>query len=187
MIYRLRRKVLRVAMIIAVVATPMSVVFGAMNVYLEIAGIPGESTDSTHTDWIDILSFEMEVIKPVSSIEEGRQTGSSVHPPIIITKRLDVSTPKLMLKCCSGEVLSTVRIEFVQPAGNKIVFYKITLTNVIISSVRQSGTSTDDDVPSEEFTLDYGTIQWSYTEIDDQGDAGATTESQWDRVTATGQ
>ena len=39
---------------------------GAVQMFLDIAGIPGESTDKDHKDWIEVLSYSLGVANPAS-------------------------------------------------------------------------------------------------------------------------
>ncbi|MEG1325674.1 MAG: type VI secretion system tube protein Hcp, partial [Janthinobacterium sp.] len=39
----------------------------AIDVYLQIDGIKGESTDTTHKDWIECKSVQWEVLQPKSA------------------------------------------------------------------------------------------------------------------------
>ena len=68
-------------------------------IFLEIAGVSGESTDDSHGGWIEIMSFNMGMVKPSSSTTTSRSRGSIILEDIIIVKTLDKSSPKLMEKC----------------------------------------------------------------------------------------
>ena len=46
----------------------------AFDAFIKIDGIPGESTDDKHKDWIEILSFHWGVSQPSSG---GRSTGGA--------------------------------------------------------------------------------------------------------------
>src|SRR6478609_902063 len=68
--------------------------------------IPGESTDSKHTAWIEISSLNFGISNPVAlgtgggGINAGKATGAALK----IDKVLDKSSPPLFLGCAQGTV-----------------------------------------------------------------------------------
>ena len=74
--------------------------------WLEADGkhIRGQSKDTRHLGWIDVLSFERNV-KPPSKSGSATLTGERRSPPITITKRIDSSTPLLFQAFGQGQVV----------------------------------------------------------------------------------
>jgi type VI secretion system secreted protein Hcp len=159
----------------------------AYNGFLKIDVINGESTDENHKDWIEILSYSHGVEIPVSGTGGGGITGPSVHEDIVVVKELDKSSPKLYLHCCQGQRLNQVIMELCKSAGDRPRFLKYELHDVIVTSVRPGGSSDGDPIPTEEVTLNYGKIEWTYTEIDPTtGDPVGDVGTWWDRASNTG-
>ena len=76
----------------------------AFDGYLNIEGIPGESTDRMHAAWIEIISFRHEVSQPAGSATSriGGRTGARVDiQDFMINKVIDKSSPMLHLYCCN--------------------------------------------------------------------------------------
>ncbi len=72
----------------------------------------------------------------------GMASGKRQHGSITITKEWGASSPQLKQAMDTGEVLSSVDIEFVHPGGKGPEVYKtIHMTNVMVSSITQSATS----------------------------------------------
>src|SRR4051794_17608184 len=72
--------------------------------FLKIEGIDGESADSKHKGEIQLESFSWSESQTGSSTEGGGLGGGKVSmQDIHFTKKVDKSTPKLMLACASGE------------------------------------------------------------------------------------
>ena len=119
----------------------------------EEPGLAGESTDSTHSNEIEILSFEQTIIRP--PVSAGVKAGSaeakkarSEHHPWTIIKPLCKASPKLYQAACAGTVYKKVTLSLCQPSGTsktssdawkKIVYFQVTLSGVTISRVHLVG------------------------------------------------
>lgn len=71
----------------------------AIDVYLQIDGVKGESTDSTHTGWIEISSAHLGVEQPksaTSSTAGGHTAERCEHRSIALSKLADLSSPILI-------------------------------------------------------------------------------------------
>ena len=82
----------------------------AFDSFIKIDGIPGESTDEKHKEWIEILSFDHHIEQPASSTASsvGGATAERVnHGTFNIVHQLDKATPKLLEACCTGKALKT--------------------------------------------------------------------------------
>ena len=138
--------------------------------FLQIEGVPGESTDENHSDWIEILSYSHGVSQPGSgSVSSGgaRRAARSEHLDFSIVKALDKATPKLNLYCCDGTHVPEVKIELCQATGTKQKYMEYKMSDVLVSSVRPGGSSQGgDNLPLEEITFNYGKVEWTYTETD---------------------
>jgi type VI secretion system secreted protein Hcp len=162
----------------------------AFDMFLKIDEIPGESVDSKHTDWIEILSYSHSV-KPMLVPDSFFDVFTVVHT-------LDKASPKLALFCCNGTHLKEVLLELCDPnrASYNIMAYKF--TDVIVSGVqirespfvgiRESPTGTSlirespyECLPLEEVSFNFGKIEWTYTTPD-----GNTVHTSWDAVASKG-
>ena len=153
---------------------------GSYNIYIQITGITGESTDSAHDDWIEVLSYSHGVSQPTSS-DGSRSTGRAEHQDFTITKELDKASPKLALYCCNGTYIEEVNIQLCQADGDKRKFMEFVLTDVIVTSVIPNGYAGSEDRPVEEVSFAYGRIDWTYTELDpDTGMPKGNVEAYWD-------
>ena len=68
----------------------------AIDVYLQIDGIKGESADSAHKDWIELTSVSFGVLQPRSATASsagGHTAERCEHEDILVTKLTDLSTP----------------------------------------------------------------------------------------------
>jgi type VI secretion system secreted protein Hcp len=160
---------------------------GSYIIFMQITGITGESTDDAHEDWIEVLSYSHSVSQPASGITTGGRTaGRAEHQDFTITKELDKASPKLALYCCNGTHIEEVTIELCYADGDKSKFMEYALTDVIVTSVIPSGYADSEGRPTEQVSLNYGKIQWIYTEYDDSGKSKGNVEAQWNVETDIG-
>jgi type VI secretion system secreted protein Hcp len=135
--------------------------------YLQIDGIPGESLDDKHKDWIEILSFSHGVTQPTSATRGsagGGTTARSEHGDYVITKYVDKATPKLFEACSTGKHISKCKIEMCRAGGSQVPYMVVNLEEVVIASVHSAGAAGPNDFPTESISLNYGKIDWPYTQ-----------------------
>jgi type VI secretion system secreted protein Hcp len=74
----------------------------AIDVYLSIDGIKGESSDDRHKDWIECRSVSFGVEQPKSATAStggGHTAERCEHRDIVISKLADLSSPILLQTC----------------------------------------------------------------------------------------
>src|ERR671910_161910 len=115
----------------------------AVDMFLKIDGIDGESVDSKHSKWIEVLSFSWGISDGGRATNQPGKLSSARKTQVSdfsIMKTLDKATPKLFHKCCEGEHVADVSLEVMRSGGEKQLEYlKIKLTDVLISSVSPAG------------------------------------------------
>lgn len=153
----------------------------AFNLFLKIDGIDGESTDSKHKDWIDVLAFGWGADNPQTGASTGGGAGSSraSFHDLVITKATDKSSPKLMTACASGQHLKQVLLEVCRAGKGKQPFLQHTLTEVLVTSLRLNGDQ-GEARPLEEVRFTYAKIEWKYTRLDSTGKLVETVDAGWD-------
>lgn len=159
--------------------------------FLKIEGIPGESTEDSHPEWIEILSYSWGVSQPGSGMlsSGGSRTAERCdHEEFSVVKTLDKASPKLALYCCNGAHIAEVTLELCRTEEGRQRIMKYKMEDVIVSSVRPSGpTQGGEALPLEEVSFNYGRITWTYTEVDHKtGKPKGDVEAYWDLVTNTG-
>jgi type VI secretion system secreted protein Hcp len=163
----------------------------AFDGFLKIDGIPGESTDDKHKDWIEILSYSHGLSQPsTGSVSSGgaRSAERCDHQDFSIVKTLDKASPQLALHCCNGKHIPKITLELCRSTGDKQLYMKYELSDSIISSVRPGGSSQGgESLPLEEVAFSYGKIEWIYTETDHKtGKPKGNVKTHWDLTTNKG-
>lgn len=159
----------------------------AFDCFLKIDGVPGESTDHKHKEWIEILSYSHGVSQPGSGSASsgGARSAERVdHQDFSVVKVLDKASPKLNLYCCTGKHIGTVKMELCRATGDKQKYMEYTMNDVIVSSVRPGGSAQGGEaLPLEEVAFNYGKIEWVYTETDHKtGASKGDVKSNWSVV-----
>jgi type VI secretion system secreted protein Hcp len=136
----------------------------AFDAFLKIEGIPGESTDDKHKDWIEVLSFSNGISQPASATASsagGATAERANFQDFTISKLLDKASPKLMLACADGTHIKEVKMEICRAGGDKVKYMELKLSNCIVSSVSVGGGGGE---PTETTSFNFGKIEWIYTQ-----------------------
>lgn len=153
----------------------------AFDAYLKLEGVEGESTDPRHPKWISITSF-------THGIAGANATGNQRDfSELCLTKSLDKASPLLAQRCAEGTVISSAKLELVTASAERLRFYEITLSNVVVRSSRNSGQSASTGAgTTEEVCLSFSRIEWIYTEYDARGLPRNIISAWWDLVLNVG-
>lgn len=139
----------------------------AGNMFLKLTGpdITGESTDSSHTGEIQVLSWSHSFNQPTSPTRSSAGGGTveqANHSDFSFTKYTDASTDDLLKMCWSGKHIEKgVFCAYRANGDNKPVKYlEITMEKIIVSNVSVGGGT--GDVPTETVTLSYAIVEYKY-------------------------
>jgi type VI secretion system secreted protein Hcp len=155
----------------------------AIDVYLQIDGIKGESADTTHKDWIEVKSVQWEVLQPKSATAStggGHTAERTEHKDIVVSKLADLATPILLQTCSSGKTIPKAKFEFLRAdgQGERVKYFEIELENVLISSVAPA--VEQGNILTEDVSIKYSKVKWKYTQQKVGGGSGGNTSGGWD-------
>lgn len=155
----------------------------AIDAYLQIEGIKGESADSQHKDWIECLDVHFGIDQPrspVVSTAGGHTSARAEFDDIIVSKLADLSTPLLLQHCAMGKTIPRAKFEFFRADGNgeRVKYFEMVLDNVLIGSIKPGLTATGG--MKEHLQLKFAKVTWKYTQQKISGGAGGSTAGGWD-------
>ena len=153
----------------------------AVDIFLKVDGIPGESKDAKHKDEIDVLSWSWGMSTATSGTATGHAAGRVSIQDISVNKRIDVATPRLMLSCASGQHLKSAALTVRKAGSKQPEFLKIKMQDVLVTSVTAGEASTEDH-GTELLTLAFGKVGLDYTQQKADGTLGGTVSFNWDLV-----
>jgi len=155
----------------------------AIDVYLQIDGIKGESQDDKHKDWIECTSVAWGVSQPRSATAStggGHTAERCEHQEIALTKLADLASPILLQTCSAGKTIPKAKLEFMRAdgQGERIKYFEIELENVLIGGIKPS--VAEGSIIQEAVGLKFSKIKWKYTQQKVTGGAGGNTSGGWD-------
>jgi type VI secretion system secreted protein Hcp len=162
-------------------ATPQA---AAVDYFIKIDGIDGESTDSKHKNEIEILSFSWGASQTGSSSSGGGGAGKVSMQDFHFTTHVNKSSPQLFLSCAKGEHIKKATFT-VRKAGEKPVeFIKIEFQDILISSYQTAGNTSE--APSDQVSFNFAKIEFNYAPQKPDGSFGPVISAEWDLKTNTG-
>jgi type VI secretion system secreted protein Hcp len=142
----------------------------AMDMFIKIKGVTGESKDAKHKNEIDVLAWSWGMSNSGSAhVGGGAGAGKVNVQDLSFTKYIDFSSTALALSCCSGKHFDDA-VLVVRKAGDKPLEYlKITMEEVLVTAVSTGGSGGEDRL-TENVTLNFAKVKVEYQK---QGKDGA--------------
>jgi type VI secretion system secreted protein Hcp len=167
---------------------------GALEIFVKLDGIEGESTVKGHAKETVVLSYEQGIEQSTSTgTGTGGSAGRASFSTVRFRKPVDKGSIPLLLACASGTHIKDARFTFRRPVTG-IDFYKVVLTDVVVARiVQRAGTGAQYPLSFDELTagaasadfldevaLTYAKIQWEYVPIGPGGAPGTPIKGGWD-------
>jgi len=153
----------------------------AVDYFLKIEGIQGESQDATHANEIQIDNWSFGAYQMGQSAQgSGASVGRVAPQDFRFINKIDLSSPALMQACAVGTAFSYAVLT-ARKAGDKPQEYlKVTFKDLLISSYNTLGTATSDIIPRDEIAFNFTEIRFDYREQLADGSLGGSVASGWD-------
>jgi type VI secretion system secreted protein Hcp len=134
----------------------------AVDYFLKIDGIDGESQDDKHKGEIDVLSFSWGATQMgTSSGGGGGGAGKVSMQDFNFVMGANKASPKLMIACATGEHLKNAILTCRKAGGEQQEYLKVTMNDLLVSSF-QTGGANGDGGPMDQFALNFSKIEWEY-------------------------
>ena len=152
----------------------------AVDMFIKIGDIKGESKDAAHKESIDILAWSWGLSQSGTfSQGAGGGAGKVSVQDISFTKYVDASSTALMVAACKGTHIKQATLT-VRKAGDKPLEYiKITLDSVLVSSLSTGGSGGEDRL-TENVSLNFARFKYAYSPQKADGSPDAAKEAGWD-------
>jgi type VI secretion system secreted protein Hcp len=157
----------------------------AFEAYLSIKGVPGESTDDKHKDWIEVTAYSMGLGQPSSvthSSAGGAAAGKVSFQDMTCTHLIDMASPKLFEMCSSGKHISDATLELCRAGGTKFKYLEIKLENVLITNLKTDDAKAAMEFPTEIISLNFGKMKMTYFKQGDKGTGSGQVAAGWDQT-----
>jgi type VI secretion system secreted protein Hcp len=154
----------------------------AVDMFIKIDDVKGESQDKTHKEEIDVLAWSWGMSQQGSRHTGGGGGAGKVNvQDLSFTKWIDKASPNLMQYCAQGDQYKEAKLT-VRKAGGKepLEYLVVTMKDVIISSVSTGGSGGEDRL-TENVTLNFASVKTEYQPQKADGTAdGGKVEFEWD-------
>jgi type VI secretion system secreted protein Hcp len=148
----------------------------AVDYFLKIEGIPGESQDSEHKGEIQIQTWSFGVTQTGTSTQGGGMGGGKANwNDFHFTMKSNKAGPKLKLACATGQHIPTAVLTCRKAGGGQKTFSTWKFSDLLISSYNTGGSGDSDDLPLEAISFNYTKIEHEYKE---QKADGSTSDPQ---------
>ncbi len=150
-----------------------------MAVFAKYDGVDGESQDSNHDKWIDVLSIDWGMHKPGGGMTgQSRRRGAAVVEDVTLTLEYEKASPKLMEKCLKGEIIPKLEVEQTATYGGaRATYLKYELKNVMVTSCQVNASGNDEaGPPTVVVGNNFEEVKVTYTEFDDTGSSKGNVE-----------
>lgn len=144
------------------ILTLYALLFGAVwcgfgDAFLKLDGVVGPSRKDNYSGWVFVTGFTSRGGSP--------KTSGGALPLLSVVKPVDSVSPVLALRCSEGaRILSGVLESTVTNKSGAGFFLQVRLTNLFISSCRQSGSRSSTEL-TELVDLSPAAVQWTYTQL----------------------
>jgi type VI secretion system secreted protein Hcp len=139
----------------------------AFQTFMKIEGVSGESVDSDHTNWIEVLGMNWEM---TSAKDLGRtDTAGRTHfSDFTISKAVDLSSPLLLQQASSRRKIPEIKIEVCRAGGSdKLRYLEYKFTNCVITRIQlNAGIASGgaEALPIEDVAFNYEKFEVIYTQ-----------------------
>jgi len=142
----------------------------AVDMFLKIDGIDGESQDASMKGQIHIESFSFGV-EQVGTADSGGGLGAgkAKFEDFEFTMPTQKASPKIFVACATGKHIPSATLSIRKAGGSQEVFLKHKFTSLLISSFR---TANGDPQPTDTIKFNFVKLDTEYKE---QNETGALT------------
>ncbi len=153
----------------------------ATDYFLQISGIPGESQDDKHKDWIEVTSWSWGESRPAAPATGSGAGSGKVHfEDFAFTTRLSKASPALFLACASGQHIKEAKLAARKGAAKGQQEYLTwTFSDVLVTSYETQGADGDDSV-QDAISLNFSKAVVSYKAQKADGSLAAPITVGWD-------
>lgn len=139
----------------------------AVDFYLKLDGIDGESADDQHKNEIQVLSYSWGGSQVTSVAGTGGSgAGKANLADLAIMKYMDKSTPKVFEALVKGTHIKTGVVSAIKAGGGGKPFLKLSFEELFVTSYQVSASS---EVPTESLSFSYNKIKIEYFTQNEQG------------------
>jgi type VI secretion system secreted protein Hcp len=151
----------------------------AVDYFLKIEGIDGESQDAKHKGSLQIETYNFGASQ-AGAHAGGGGSGKARLQDFSFVMLANKAPPKLFLACCNGEHLKKAVLTCRKAGKEQQEYLKVTLTDLLISSFQSGGPHKGELLPFDSVSLNFAKIEIEYREQKADGSLAGAIKSGWD-------
>ena len=144
----------------------------AVDVFLKLGDIKGESADAKHPDEIDVLSWSWGVSQAGTTSSGGvAGAGKVSFNDLHFTHNVDKASPLLMKACATGQHVKEATLVSRKAGKGQQEYLIVKMSDVLVTGVQPSGAG---EHPTESVSMKFAKVDFEYKpqKLDGTLDAG---------------
>ena len=151
----------------------------AVDMFIKIGAVDGESVDSTHKKDIDVLAWSWGASQSgTTHTGQGGGAGKVNAQDLSFTKYVDASSHALLLACCKGTHYDKATLVVRKAGDNPLEYIKVTMEDLIVTSISTGGSGGEDRL-TENVTLNFAKVKFEYDPQTKKGGGEGVKTAAW--------
>jgi type VI secretion system secreted protein Hcp len=136
----------------------------AVDYFLQIAGVEGESTDADYQGWIDVDSWSWGENRPAPPPGPGGGGGAGKVElqDLHFVSRVSKASPKLFLACATGQHFEQAVLVGRKAGQSQQEFLTFTFIDVLVTGYQAGDAEGGDMLPSDQVALNFTQLKYEY-------------------------
>ena len=152
----------------------------AVDMFLKLDGIKGESADDKHKEEIDVIAWSWGASQSgTMRAGGGGGAGKASFQDIHITKWVDSSSHKLLKAVSTGQHIKEALLTVRKAGGKPLEYIKLTMKDCLVSSISTGGSGGEDRL-TENISINFGEYAFEYTPQKQDGSPGSVLPFKYD-------
>ena len=152
----------------------------AVDYFLKIDGIDGESQDAKHKGSLQIHTYNFGASQRGAHAAGGGGGSGKAHlQDFSFVMLANKATPKLFLACCNGDHIPKAVLTCRKAGKDQQEYLKVTLTDLLVSSVQSGGPHKGEVMPYDSVTVNFARIEIEYKEQKADGSLHGSIKTGW--------
>jgi type VI secretion system secreted protein Hcp len=153
----------------------------AVDYFLKIDGIEGESQDAKHAKEVDVLSWSWGQSQAATSGSGGGGGAGKVSmQDFHFTMSLNKASPKLMQACATGQHVKSATLTARKAGKTQAEYLTFKFSDILVSSYQTGGNASSDAVPIDQISMNFAKIEVEYKEQKADGSLSGGTQFKYD-------
>ncbi|MCC7497238.1 MAG: type VI secretion system tube protein Hcp [Bryobacterales bacterium] len=142
----------------------------AVDYFLKIDGIDGESSDSKHKNEIQLESWSWGATNSGdAAMGGGMGAGKVSMQDFHFVMRINKASPKLMLACATGQHIPKGVLTCRKAGGTQQEYLTVNFADLLISSYQTGGSAGGEVLPIDQISFNFSKIEMEYKMQDAKG------------------